>query len=157
MSCWNYRVIKRAGEFAIHEAFYDDDGSVVSWTQSPVSPRAGSVEDLAEELERYGEALAKPVIVDPESPSSEGVVGRVEAPGRVETREDLIAFLSALRHDLTTNEARWENPTLESYLEALQAVLTDWQGRFVNRGEPVPEQPTWRLLAELLGAASMYE
>ena len=75
----------------------------------------------------------------------------------IETREDLIRFLSQLRQDLTMNEDQWENVTLPSYLEALQAVLTDWRGRFKNRGEPVPECPSWRIVGEILLAASAYE
>jgi hypothetical protein len=76
---------------------------------------------------------------------------------QIETREELIAFLSLLRRDLAKNSGQWENSTLESYLEAVQAVLTDWRGRFINRGEPVPEVPSWRLIAEMLLAASVYE
>lgn len=61
---WNYRVVEHAGEFAIHEVFYDDTGKVTGWTETPVYPRAESVEDLAQELARYAEALKKPVISD---------------------------------------------------------------------------------------------
>jgi hypothetical protein len=75
----------------------------------------------------------------------------------IQTREELIAFVALLRRDLADNESQWENSTLESYLEALQAVLTDWRGRFVNRGEPVPETPSWRVIGEILMAASVYE
>lgn len=80
-----------------------------------------------------------------------------EAQVNIETREDLIAFLSVLRQDLSRNGDQWENVTLEAYLEALQAVLTDWRGRFVNRGEPVPDSPSWRIVGEVLLAAGAYE
>lgn len=80
-----------------------------------------------------------------------------EAQRKIGTREELIAFVSLLRQDLADNSEQWENRTLESYLEALQAVLTDWNGRFVNRGEPVPDTPSWRLIGEILRAASVYE
>ena len=79
---------------------------------------------------------------------------RVEA---IETRTDLVIFIAALRRGLDIEQDSWENSTLESYLEALQAVLQDWPGRCRNRGEAVPAQPTWRLIAELLLAASIYE
>lgn len=39
----------------------------------------------------------------------------------VRTREDLAAFVLALRQDLLSNQAAWENPTLERFLEALAA------------------------------------
>lgn len=75
----------------------------------------------------------------------------------IDTREDLIALLRMLRRDLVENPKRWENDSLEAYLEALEAVLTDWSGRFKNRGEPVPEAPTWRLIGEILLSATAYE
>lgn len=80
-----------------------------------------------------------------------------ETQSRVETREELIAFVSLLRQDFAKNGHQWENSTLDTYLEALQAVLADWRGRFANRGELVPEVPSWRLVAEVLLAASAYE
>ena len=75
----------------------------------------------------------------------------------VRTREDLVVFLEELRRDLRGNREAWENDDLEAYLEALQAVLADWRGRFANRGETIPEDPTWALLAEVLLAATVYE
>ncbi|HEX9985076.1 MAG TPA: hypothetical protein VGF69_17585 [Thermoanaerobaculia bacterium] len=80
-----------------------------------------------------------------------------EAQSTIATREELVAFLSLLRQDLAQHGEQWENSTLESYLEALQAVLTDWRGRFANRGEIAPDVPSWRLVAEILLAASVYE
>jgi hypothetical protein len=51
----------------------------------------------------------------------------------------------------------WENATLERFLEALIRYLGDLDGYFFNRGEPVPDQPDWHLIALLLIAASGYE
>ncbi|MFF5994320.1 hypothetical protein AAGS61_06135 [Lysinibacillus sp. KU-BSD001] len=39
----------------------------------------------------------------------------------INSREDLITFISHLRKDLQTNGAKWENITLEDYLEAMEA------------------------------------
>jgi hypothetical protein len=75
----------------------------------------------------------------------------------IRTRQDLLRFMALLRQDLRENRSAWENDTLETFLEALQAVLTDWDGRFLNRGESVPEGPTWRLLGEILAVAAVYE
>ena len=79
------------------------------------------------------------------------------AQERVASREDLVSFLAELRRDLHENRGAWENDNLDAYLEALQAVFTDWNGRFVNRGEPVPDTPTWKLIAEALLSAAVYE
>ena len=51
----------------------------------------------------------------------------------IETRQDLVVFIEALRNDL------------------------DMDGYFQNRGEPVPSQPSWRLVREPAYAAKIYE
>jgi hypothetical protein len=75
----------------------------------------------------------------------------------VETREDAARTVRAMLSDLRTHPGAWENSTLERYLEALAASLTDLDGAYAHRGETIPDQPTWRLLAELLVMASDYE
>lgn len=75
----------------------------------------------------------------------------------VESREDFVAFLEALVSDLHTHREDWENATLEGYLDALSAWAGDMAGYFRNRGETVPESPSWRLLATMLRAARDYE
>lgn len=75
----------------------------------------------------------------------------------VKTRDDLAAFISELRADLESGEGDWENPSLPRFLEALEAWATDLPGYFANRGEPVPEEPSWSLIAMLLLAAKYYE
>lgn len=77
--------------------------------------------------------------------------------GTIETRHDVAAFVLALRQDLLDGDDDWENPTLERYLEAVAARVNDLDGYFDNRGEPVPQTPSWRLLGEMLLAAKMYE
>ena len=74
----------------------------------------------------------------------------------VRTREDLATFVLALRQDLLSNPAAWENPTLERFLEALAAWCTDMPGYFRNRGASQPEQPGWSLVAQMLMAARVY-
>jgi hypothetical protein len=50
-----------------------------------------------------------------------------------------------------------ENPTLERFLEAFAAWCIDMPGVFQSRGLAQPEQPNWRLVGEMLIAASVYE
>jgi hypothetical protein len=61
-SFWNYRVMQKGEQFAIHEVFYRGDGSVQGYTENPVSLRAETLEQLAEELKRYALALERPVL-----------------------------------------------------------------------------------------------
>lgn len=80
-----------------------------------------------------------------------------ELVDEVQTRADLIGFIRALRDDLVHNDQEWENPTLERFLEALAAWTSDLDGYFINKGKPVPTSPNWKLFAQMLAAASVYE
>lgn len=75
----------------------------------------------------------------------------------VRALRDVAAVVQRMRADLLAHPDEWENPTLERFLEALAAVLEASPGRYANAGERFPEQPTWKLLAEVLVAASGYE
>ena len=78
-------------------------------------------------------------------------------PDRVESRDDLVRFIRALHRDLAVNGSERENPTLDRFLEALAAWTDDMDGYFRNTGQDVPSEPTWRLLANMLYAAHIYE
>ncbi|MEH7300430.1 DUF7660 family protein [Neobacillus drentensis] len=75
----------------------------------------------------------------------------------VKSREDLIKFISHLRMDLQNNRAEWENITLEDYFEAMEAWVNDMEGYYLNTNQPVPKQPSWKTIADILYASSMYE
>jgi hypothetical protein len=75
----------------------------------------------------------------------------------VRSREDLAQFALALRADLIEHPDEWENGSLDRFLEAFAAWTVDMAGYFANRGEQVPDQPDWQLVAKILIAASMYE
>ncbi|MCY9669210.1 hypothetical protein M5X11_30525 [Paenibacillus alginolyticus] len=71
-------------------------------------------------------------------------------PNDVSSKDELVAFLHTLRHDLTDNASRWENQTLESFLEAMAAWLND-------SDDANAKTPTWSLLATSLLAGKAYE
>lgn len=75
----------------------------------------------------------------------------------VYTREDLAVFVHELAHNLRTRPQEWENTTLVTYLEAMASWIEDAEGYYVNSGQPVPKQPSWQNLAEILQAAKHYE
>jgi hypothetical protein len=58
---------------------------------------------------------------------------------------------------LASDPEQWENPNLDRYLEALARVVDDLDGGFMSRGEAVPTQPSWGLVAEILDTAKIYE
>lgn len=75
----------------------------------------------------------------------------------IATRNDLAEFIRELRVSLSDAPSEWENHDLGSYLEAMAAWLDDMDGYYKNRGEPVPAQPDWKVLAQILAAARVYE
>ena len=73
---WNYRVVKSVinGEesYAIHEAYYNEDGEPKSITVDSIAAYGDSAEELKLDLERMLEALSKPILneidFDPANP-----------------------------------------------------------------------------------------
>jgi hypothetical protein len=89
---------------------------------------------------------------------STGRPARVCDLAGVATREDLRRLVAQMHSDFVESGVlEWENATLERFLEAMAAYLGDLDGYFRNRGESVPDQPDWHLVALLLVAASGYE
>lgn len=79
------------------------------------------------------------------------------SPESIRTREQLAKFISDLAGEARSRPTAWENLDLPAFLEALAAVTQDMDGYFANRGEAVPEPPTWSTLGEMLIAATIYE
>lgn len=84
---------------------------------------------------------------------------------RVDSKESFLEFVAALRSDLeascaeeqispsspySPNARGWENPDLSRFLEAMHAWTEDM-------GERVPASPSWRIFADMLMAAKIYE
>lgn len=80
-----------------------------------------------------------------------------EQAAKIQTRDDLVAFLHHLVRDLNTCPERWENTSLEAYLAAMTAWVQDMDGYYRNRGEAVPQHLTWKHMGEILLAARLYE
>jgi hypothetical protein len=75
----------------------------------------------------------------------------------IRSREDLASFVGALRKDLETNRDDWENPTLEDFLEAMEAWIGSMDRFYANKGQQVPQSPTWEMFAHILHASKIYE
>lgn len=75
----------------------------------------------------------------------------------VSSKEDFIHLVDALRKDLAENPEKWENKTLDDFLEALGRWTEDSDGYYINMGKPIPQNVQWRVFAEILTAASIYE
>lgn len=75
----------------------------------------------------------------------------------INSREDFLRFLEALISELNSQDVKWENATLESYLEAMKGWAQDMDGYFEQTNLPAPQNVDWRLFATMLRAASIYE
>ncbi|NBN65928.1 DUF7660 family protein [Pannonibacter tanglangensis] len=80
-----------------------------------------------------------------------------EKVNAVETRDDFIEFIGALRRDLKSCPDDWQNPTLDGFLEALAAWVQDMDGYYQNNSLPVTLLPNWKNVAEMMLAAKHYE
>ena len=64
---WNYRVGKRKNHdgtvlFAIHEAYYDENGKPRAITENPTRPQGETFEELQRDIANYQIALSKPIL-----------------------------------------------------------------------------------------------
>ena len=77
---------------------------------------------------------------------------------RVTSKTEFSAFLAALAADARRNAATWENNDLPRFLEALAAWHKDAEAFYRNTGQSVDvSAPSWRLFADMLSAARVYE
>jgi hypothetical protein len=70
-----------------------------------------------------------------------------EQAGKINSQHDFSDFLKSLKKNLQENKDEWENDSLESFFDGLQGYCMDKQ----------QEVPTWKVFAELLLAARVYE
>ena len=75
----------------------------------------------------------------------------------IQTREDFVKFIILLVKDFETRPDSWENVTLRDYLEAIASWTEDMDGYYQNLNFPVPEKIEWKIFANILMAAKMYE
>lgn len=78
-------------------------------------------------------------------------------PSDVSTHADAAALVRQMLADLRAYPSAWENATLDRFLGALAVIFDTLPALYADRGEQFPDQPTWKLLAEALVAASGYE
>ena len=75
----------------------------------------------------------------------------------VADRESFIFFVSRLSVDWKENPEDWSNCTLGSYLGAMASWVEDMDGYYENLGLPIPDNVNWRLFADFLMGARVYE
>lgn len=91
------------------------------------------------------------------SPYETGRSANVGELDQVASHADVTRVVEEMLSDLRQHPDQWENLTLERFLDALSASLSALPSLYANEGKELPEQPSWRILAEVLVMASGYE
>lgn len=85
------------------------------------------------------------------------MLGYIETD-HLNTKEDFIVFLEFFYKDYLQNKNKWENNTLELFLEAMIRYTEDIQGMYDNNKISVnSNEPSWRVFADMLIGAAIYE
>lgn len=72
-------------------------------------------------------------------------------------RPTLANYIRDLVEDFQANPESWGNKDLPDFLMAMAAWVEDMDGYYANKGIKTPEIPSWKTLAEILTASSVYE
>ncbi|MEQ9861123.1 hypothetical protein OI450_03590 [Pectobacterium cacticida] len=75
----------------------------------------------------------------------------------ISSKDDLVKLISALAKDFKENPDEWENKDLPSYLEAIASWIEDMDGYYENTNQPIPKDTNWKVFADILMAAKVYE
>lgn len=75
----------------------------------------------------------------------------------INSKEDFVNFVELLVANLNSNPNEWVNTTLSEYLEGVASWTEDMEGYYHNNNNPVPESVNWKVFANILIAAKMYE
>ena len=77
---------------------------------------------------------------------------------KINSREEFIVFAKALYNDYKEHGENWENNTLDTFLERIAAYAEDIDGYYSNKGlKEDPEKASWKLFADILAGATIYE
>lgn len=80
---------------------------------------------------------------------------------KIETKEDFLYFLNCLIMDHKNND--WENSNLNDYLSSMEGWVESMDGFYKNQQDFISlekirkNELTWKVFAQILYAATMYE
>ena len=77
---------------------------------------------------------------------------------KINNKSDFESFLKNLIVDFDKNKQDWENVSLRDFLEAMHAYSEDIEGYYMNMKIAFnPERPNWKVFADILLGAKVYE
>ncbi|MDT3403018.1 DUF7660 family protein [Mucilaginibacter terrae] len=80
-------------------------------------------------------------------------------PSDVTDRASFILFINTLEEEVSSiNPSEHPNPTMADFIEAIGRYTEDIQGYYDNTGQSInADVSTWRVFADILKGATMYE
>lgn len=75
----------------------------------------------------------------------------------IKTKQDFISFVELLIEDLKNNSQEWSNNNLNDYLEGIANWTEDMDGYYINNNLTIPNNIHWKVFANILIAAKIYE
>ncbi len=75
----------------------------------------------------------------------------------INSKDDFIKFVELLISNLKENPEDWTNKSLSEYLGGISSWTEDMEGYYQNNNLPIPENVNWKVFANILVAAKMYE
>ena len=82
----------------------------------------------------------------------------IDLTRKISSKEEFDFFLQCLIKDYEDNRDEWENTDLLNYLVGLSGYVSRMEGYYQNIEEKIDiDSITWRIAAEMLIAASVYE
>jgi hypothetical protein len=76
---------------------------------------------------------------------------------KIQTKEDFASFLRALKMDYIENLSSWENRDIGAFLGAMASWVEDMDAFYINQGLRIPENPDWKIFADILMGGKLYE
>jgi len=80
-----------------------------------------------------------------------------EKLNNINSKQDFVEFVELLASNFKNNSEEWANKTLLDYLESISSWTEDMEGYYQNNNIPIPENVNWKVFANILIAAKMYE
>jgi len=75
----------------------------------------------------------------------------------INSKDDFVNFVELLISNLKDNPEEWTNKSLSDYLEGVSSWTEDMEGYYQNNNLPIPENVNWKVFANILIAAKIYE
>ena len=141
---WKYKVMRKTDplgaleHYGFHEVYYNEDGEVTGYTETPCDPYGETVEELTANLLQMSAALLDPVLDYDAVEECCGEQGSIELEDAVAVRPDLIYNKCTVKD--TVNEL-YRGSYLDHYakkkiLEAIEKSIVDGlcRGSYLDHG-----------------------